>query len=111
MSSQVVPFQGFSNVALLGSKPPPQIVKERGAGWALPRPTGTTFFSSFFGAGRGRGKRRLEALYLSTQCSTQAQQNSVAHPNDHHAQHQWQDISYLPGLSDDGLEAINWGEV
>jgi hypothetical protein len=50
-------------------------------------------------------------LYLSTQCSTQSQQNNVAHPDDHHAQNQRQDISYLPGLSDDGLEAINWGEV
>src|SRR6266446_10120421 len=29
--------QGFSQVALLGSKPPTQSNNERGAGWALPR--------------------------------------------------------------------------
>jgi len=28
-----------------------QIQKERGAGWARPRPTGTTLFSSFLGRG------------------------------------------------------------
>jgi len=44
-------FQGCSKVALIGSKPPPQIQKEGVAGWARPRPTGNTLFSSFLGRG------------------------------------------------------------
>src|SRR5260370_42674571 len=41
--------QGFSSVALIGSKPPPQIIKERVAGWARPPPTCNTLFNSFLG--------------------------------------------------------------
>ena len=63
--------QGFSNVALLGSKPPPQISKERVAGWARERPTGNPLFYSFFGAGRGRGKRLLRSpVIVSVLCKT-----------------------------------------
>ncbi len=36
--------QGFSNVFFLFPSPPQKRGKERGAGWALPRPTGTTLF-------------------------------------------------------------------
>ncbi len=38
------PLQGFSNVFFLFPSPPQKRRKERGAGWALPRPTGTTLF-------------------------------------------------------------------
>jgi len=41
----------ISNVALIGSKPPPQMNQECVAGWALPRPTGNTLFYSFLGRG------------------------------------------------------------
>jgi len=44
-------YQGFLKVALIGSKPPPQMSKERVAGWARPRPTGNTLFTSFLGRG------------------------------------------------------------
>src|SRR5258708_32034730 len=44
--------QGFAKVAPIGSKPPPQINKERVAAVARPH---ALFL--FFGAGRGRGKR------------------------------------------------------
>jgi len=43
--------QGFSNVALIGSKPPPQINNERVAGVALPRHTSNTLIYSFLGRG------------------------------------------------------------
>jgi len=43
--------QGFSKVALIGSKPPTQIDKERVAALALERQSGNTLFSSFLGRG------------------------------------------------------------
>ena len=42
--------------------PPPQISKERVAGWALPRPTGNTLFSSFLGRGGEEEKDVCEVL-------------------------------------------------
>ena len=44
-------YQGFLKVALIGSKPPPQIKKERVAGLARERQTGNTLFYSFLGRG------------------------------------------------------------
>ncbi len=43
--------QGLAKVALIGSKPPPQIKKERVAGLARERQTGNTLFYSFLGRG------------------------------------------------------------
>src|SRR5258708_6975288 len=43
--------QGFAKVAPIGSKPPPQINKERVAAVARPRHSGHTLFSSFLGRG------------------------------------------------------------
>ena len=43
--------QGLAKVALIGSKPPPQMNQERVAGLALPRQTGNTLFYSFLGRG------------------------------------------------------------
>jgi hypothetical protein len=43
--------QGFSNVALLGSKPPPQMNQEHVVGLALPRQTDNMLFYSFLGRG------------------------------------------------------------
>jgi len=51
--------QGFSKVALLGSKPPTQINKERVAALALPRQSGNTLFNSFWG-GEGKRKKTFE---------------------------------------------------
>jgi hypothetical protein len=56
--------RGFSNVALLGSKPPPQSNKERVAGVARSRHTGNTLFSSFLGRGGEEEKNVCEALSL-----------------------------------------------
>src|SRR5260370_6688121 len=42
-----------------------QIQKERGAGWARSRPTGTTLFSSFLGRGGEEEKDVCEALTSS----------------------------------------------
>src|SRR5260221_8694731 len=58
-------LQGFSNVALIGIKPPPQIKQERVAALALPRQSGNTLFSSFLGRGGEEGKKVLEALGVS----------------------------------------------
>ncbi len=44
-------FRASQTSLCLAASPPPQISKERGAGWARPRPTGTTLFSSFLGWG------------------------------------------------------------
>ncbi len=44
--------QGFSNVALLGSKPPPQMNQEHVVGLARERQTDNMLFYSFFWAGR-----------------------------------------------------------
>jgi len=43
----------------LAASPPPQIKKERVAGFALPRHTGHTLFSSFWG-GDGKRKKTFE---------------------------------------------------
>ncbi len=50
--------QGFSNVALIGSKPPPQISKERVAGLARERQTGNPLFTLFLGGGGEEEKDR-----------------------------------------------------
>ena len=44
-------FRASQTSLCLAASPPPQILKERGAAWARPRPSGTTLFSSFLGWG------------------------------------------------------------
>src|SRR5258707_11546685 len=58
-ATALVMRQGFSNVFFLFPSPPQKRVKERVAGWALPRPTGNTLLLNL---GRGaccQAKRRL----------------------------------------------------
>src|SRR5258708_16894295 len=45
----------------LAASPPPQISKERVAGWARPRPTGNTLFTLFLG---GEGKRKKTHILI-----------------------------------------------
>ncbi len=51
LSKCLASYQGFSTVALIGSKPPPHINTGRVAGGARSRPTGNTPFYSFLGWG------------------------------------------------------------
>jgi hypothetical protein len=57
-------LSGFSNVALIGSKPPPHIHKERVAGLARPRQTSNTLFYSFLGRG-GEEEKDFEKPCIS----------------------------------------------
>ncbi len=53
--------QGFSNVFFLFPSPPQKRGKERGAGWALPRPTGTTLFTNMGWGACCQAERRLRS--------------------------------------------------
>jgi len=52
-------MQGFTNVALIGSKPPTPEESRACCRFGAPAPKRQHALVLFFGAGRGRGKRRL----------------------------------------------------